>query len=406
MLALPEEIQNLIHMIERKGFEAYVVGGPVRDMLMERKPHDWDIATNARPEQVMQLFEKTVPTGLRHGTITVFQNGWTAEVTTYRTESAYLDHRAPQQVRFVQTIAEDLKRRDFTINAMAFHPQRGIIDLFGGKEDIKRGLVRAVGNTKRRFEEDALRMLRAIRFACQLNFTITTDTLEAIKEKAPLLQYISHERMAAELTAALQSKVPQHLNLLYETGMVKFCLPGLLDWERQDWEAALQRVKLVPAEKVARWAALLYNKQLTEPCVRSLLMWLKLDRQTINGVSCIVRHSGFSSPLSLLQLKRFVRSFGDTYLETALWVELAAQEVGCLPLRVTQIMEQYRKMRLRGEPVCVRELAINGTDLQELGMQGKQIGNALNSLLEWVLEHPEQNDKTTLLQWIRHERME
>lgn len=231
MFQLPQEVQQVIHTIEQAGFEAVIVGGPVRDLLRVQTPHDWDIATSARPEQVMEWFSKTIPTGLRHGTVTVLMGNMPLEVTTYRQEAAYQNHRKPTSVAFVSNLEEDLKRRDFTINAMAYRMSGEVVDLFGGQADLKRGIIRAVGDARERFEEDALRMLRAVRFACKLDFEIEPQTLAAITEKAPLLQYISKERIAAELTAALCTGAPRHLLLLPQTGLAAYCLPEFASWD-------------------------------------------------------------------------------------------------------------------------------------------------------------------------------
>ena len=214
MLYIPPEIEYILSVFEKNGCEAYLVGGCVRDMLTGTPPHDYDITTSAEPDYTMQLFEKTVPTGVKHGTVTVIYGGYSAEVTTYRSDGKYSDSRRPDSVTFVKTLKEDLARRDFTVNALAYSPSEGIKDYFGGSEDIEKKLLRAVGDPMRRFKEDALRILRLFRFSSVLGFEIEAETLNAALKSASLLKCISSERILEELEKTLAGVNPAALKPL------------------------------------------------------------------------------------------------------------------------------------------------------------------------------------------------
>ena len=224
---LPADVQNIINVLESNGHEAYAVGGCVRDCILGKVPHDWDITTSALPEQVKALFSHTFDTGIEHGTVTVLMNGVGYEVTTYRVDGKYEDGRHPKEVTFTASLEEDLKRRDFTINAMAYNDSRGLVDLFGGEADLQTGIIKAVGNPTERFTEDALRMLRALRFSAQLGFEIEADTYEAIKKLAPTLERISAERIQVEMVKLVTSDHPEKLRDVYDTGLSKVFFPEL-----------------------------------------------------------------------------------------------------------------------------------------------------------------------------------
>ena len=224
-LTIPSNAEKILHILEENGYEAYVVGGCVRDSILGRTPDDWDITTSASPEQVKELFHRTVDTGLQHGTVTVLMDKEGYEVTTYRVDGDYEDGRHPKQVMFTSSLEEDLKRRDFTINAMAYHPVRGLVDLFHGMEDMQAKIIRCVGNPMERFHEDALRILRAVRFSAQLGFTIEKETKNGIRVLAPNLKCVSAERIQTELVKLLVSPHPDYLRVAYETGITKEFLP-------------------------------------------------------------------------------------------------------------------------------------------------------------------------------------
>lgn len=222
---LPEDVNKIIHTIEDAGYEAFAVGGCVRDSLLFRTPDDWDITTSAKPEEVKRLFKKTIDTGIQHGTVTVMLHHAGYEVTTYRIDGEYADARHPKEVTFTANLSEDLRRRDFTINAMAYNDRSGIVDDFHGMEDLKSGVLRAVGDPTERFEEDALRMMRAVRFSAQLDYEIEEKTREAIKALAKNLEQISAERIQVELVKLVKSSHPEKLRDLYETGITAVIMP-------------------------------------------------------------------------------------------------------------------------------------------------------------------------------------
>ena len=226
-IKIPFRVEKIINALEEKGFEAYAVGGCIRDSIIGRLPSDWDIATSALPEEVSLCFNKTYATGILHGTITVIIEEQAFEVTTFRTEEGYSDFRRPDKVNFVRSLEEDLKRRDFTINAMAYNPTKGLIDLFDGAKDIKAGIIRSVGDPKERFSEDALRLLRAVRFAARLGFEIENITAEGIEACAKLITKISKERIREELTGILMSENPDYIERLYDYGVLNYILPEL-----------------------------------------------------------------------------------------------------------------------------------------------------------------------------------
>jgi len=227
IINIPEEALFIIKQLNNNGFEAYAVGGCIRDSLLKRKPKDWDITTNATPHEVKSLFDKTVDTGIKHGTVTIIINNQIFEVTTYRVDGKYSDNRRPEKVEFTSSLKDDLSRRDFTMNAIAYHPYEGYIDYFNGIDDITHSLIKTVGNANERFQEDALRMLRAIRFSAQLNFLIDEETIEAIKSNAYYIEKISIERIRDEINKILISKQAEKLKLLTTFGVSKHLIPDL-----------------------------------------------------------------------------------------------------------------------------------------------------------------------------------
>ncbi|HOO28114.1 MAG TPA: CCA tRNA nucleotidyltransferase, partial [Lachnospiraceae bacterium] len=233
-IRLPDKVKSIIRTLQDEGYEAYAVGGCVRDSVLGRIPEDWDITTNAHPLQIKALFRRTVDTGIQHGTVTVMIGKESFEVTTYRIDGEYEDSRHPKEVRFTKTLAEDLRRRDFTINAMAYNEETGIVDVFGGLSDLEKGIIRAVGNAEERFSEDALRILRAIRFCAQLNYSIEEKTEAAVKKLAKTLANISAERIRTELLKLLLSQSPEKLSIAYETGVIAVILPEFDHMMRTD----------------------------------------------------------------------------------------------------------------------------------------------------------------------------
>ena len=347
------------------GFPAYYVGGCVRDRLLGRPVHDWDVTTAALPEEVMALFEHCVPTGIRHGTVTVFLDGAQAEVTTFRTEGVYLDGRHPSEVRFVRTLAEDLSRRDFTINAMAMDADGNVTDLFGGRDDLARRCIRCVGDPEKRFREDALRMLRAYRFSAQLGFALDAATAGAVERCAPLAAALSMERIRDEMEKTLLSPRPPVLRTMADAGLLKAAgidaLPELV------WLAER------PGEPSVRWAGLKVRYPALEPS--------RLRRPS-RLCSLIGRAaSAYCPQLDRITLKRAVAENGTEAAEIA--AALAGE--GAL---LSEILAS-------GECVTLGQLAVSGSDLSWL--RGREVGQMLHALLAHVLRHPEENTREALL---------
>ena len=226
-LPLPENVRFILNRLHEHGFFAFVAGGAVRDLIMERTPHDYDISTNALPSDVKQLFERTIDTGIQHGTVTVIVNKIGYEVTTFRRDGQYTDGRRPESVQFVDSVRDDCVRRDFTINALSYNEEDGLLDFFCGKRDINQGIIRCVGNPEQRFKEDALRMLRAVRFSAVFGFKIEEQTQEAIKKYAMLIKRVSNERILEELNKILISDNPDAFSLMHELGLLKYIIPSL-----------------------------------------------------------------------------------------------------------------------------------------------------------------------------------
>ena len=428
---------EIISELNRNGYKAYLVGGSVRDMCMNIPPHDFDIATSARPAEVKSVFQKTFDTGLKHGTVTVVLNNTNFEVTTFRTESTYQNHRKPEKVEFVTDITEDLKRRDFTINAMAYHPDQGIIDPFGGQEDLKKQIIRCVGNPETRFEEDALRMLRCVRFACKTNFSVHEDTLCAITKKRELLTYISKERIYDELTKALLSDHPEHLRLAHDTGLLEMFLPELtacfLTEQNTKYhlynagDHILKAVCATPKDKTVRFAALLHDiakpqskttdasgqdhfkghEEKSADLSVKILHRLKAENKLISDVETLIRNHRAQDYKNKYAVKKKIRSVGmerfPLFLELLKADTLAHNPEFNAPRLAAQqyLLNTYTEISENGEPMEIKDLALSGKDLIDAGFSGSEIGKKLDMLLDFVLQYPEKNTKEHLSERIK-----
>ena len=364
-MQIPDYIQTILSVLERHGFSACVVGGCVRDGLLGRQASDWDVATAARPETVRKLFEKTVPTGIAHGTVTVVLPQGTAEVTTFRTDGVYADGRHPSQVTFTDALRDDLARRDFTVNAMAMDLRGRLYDCFGGQADLRSRCIRCVGDADVRFSEDALRMLRAVRFSAQLEFSVEDQTLAAIKRCAPLCQKLSAERIRDEVQKTLCSAHPERVGQMIALGLLeKLGLSG-------QWD--LSALRTLPGEAVVRWAGL---KRLLPQLDLSML---RLDRHTEQTATLAAQ--AYRETFTELELKRLLAQQGTAV------ADCAARLSGARAL-LEQILSS-------GDCVSLKTLAVNGSDFPTL--EGRQVGQMLHRLLLHVLEHPQDNDKQRLL---------
>lgn len=435
---MPRDVREIIHTLEEAGFEAFAVGGCVRDAVLGRVPADWDITTSAMPEEVKGLFDRTIDTGIQHGTVTVMKDHVGYEVTTYRVDGEYEDARHPKEVSFTSNLVEDLKRRDFTINAMAYNDRAGLVDEFDGIGDLENHVIRCVGNPIDRFGEDALRMLRAVRFSAQLGFYIDEATKDAITELALNLEKISAERIQAELVKLLISDHPDYLRAAYETGITAVVLPefdAIMNCEQNDGlheetvgEHTLKALLKVPNDKVLRLTMLFHDfgKPLTvsgteegetrffgHPDIsselsRKIMRRLKFDNDTTDKVKKLTAfHDLFikNAPNRVRRaMSKVTKELFPYFLEVRkanilAWKE-EAQESALAQLQ--ELTSIYEGILERGECVCIKELAADGKDLIAVGVkQGKQIGEILSDLLEIVLEEPEKNAKESLLSYVK-----
>lgn len=436
-IAIPEKAQFIINTITEAGFEAYVVGGCVRDSLLGRIPQDWDITTSATPEQVKSLFRRTIDTGIRHGTVTVMLDKEGFEVTTYRIDGKYEDNRHPSEVTFTPSLEEDLKRRDFTINAMAYNENAGLVDLFGGINDMEKKLIRCVGDAKERFNEDALRILRAIRFSAQLGYTIEGQTRAAIQELAGNLSQISAERIQVELVKLLVSDHPDYLRDAYEMGVTKVILPEfdvMMETPQNHphhqynvGEHTLHTLLEVEADKELRLTMLFHDMgkpatlvkdeegithfyghpAVSEKMAEEILRRLKFDNDTIHKVCHLVKYHDYGNGLTprMQVVRRAVNKIGEDVFPRFLQVKRADVLAQSMYMRKEKLesIEDWRKLYeevlARRQCTSLKSLAVTGADLIAAGRKpGKEIGTILNALLEWVLEHPEDNQKEFLLE--------
>ena len=422
-IEMPYEAEWIIDNIRSHGYEAFIVGGCVRDAVLGRIPGDWDITTSAKPEQVKEIFGKTVDTGLKHGTVTIIKHGSGYEVTTYRIDGEYLDGRHPETVEFTPDLREYLKRRDFTINAMAYSHETGIVDEFEGMEDLKRRVIRCVGCAKDRFTEDALRILRAVRFAAQLDFVIEDETYKAIAEIAPNLVHVSKERIQVELTKLLLSDHPEKIWMVDATGIADYVTSGFpevfeRELERENSHHAGENetpgtsgclvdgasrdalkecwigLAALPADKSHRWAGFL--RHMTAEQAVKILRGLKLDNDTIGNVKNMIM--AFQAPLAVdkVEIRRLLSRVTEYQFLGAMQLKkLDGDET------VPGILRLFEEIKEAGDCVSLKQLAVNGGDLLAKGLEkGKQIGDGLMYLLNLVLEKPELNKKDILLEKI------
>ena len=422
-IEMPYEAEWIIDNIRSHGYEAFIVGGCVRDAVLGRIPGDWDITTSAKPEQVKEIFGKTVDTGLKHGTVTIIKHGSGYEVTTYRIDGEYLDGRHPETVEFTPDLREDLKRRDFTINAMAYSHETGIVDEFEGMEDLKRRVIRCVGCAKDRFTEDALRILRAVRFAAQLDFVIEDETYKAIAEIAPNLVHVSKERIQVELTKLLLSDHPEKIWMVDATGIADYVTSGFpevfeRELERENSHNAGENetpgtsgclvdgasrdalkecwigLAALPADKSHRWAGFL--RHMTAEQAVKILRGLKLDNDTIGNVKNMI--TAFQAPLAVdkVEIRRLLSRVTEYQFLGAMQLKkLDGDET------VPGILRLFEEIKEAGDCVSLKQLAVNGGDLLAKCLEkGKQIGDGLMYLLNLVLEKPELNKKDILLEKI------
>ena len=436
-IRLPQKVDRIITSLQNAGFEAYAVGGCVRDSILGREPGDWDITTSAMPEETKALFEKTVDTGIEHGTVTVLLEREGFEVTTYRIDGKYEDSRHPKEVTFTRSLKEDLLRRDFTINAMAYNEKNGLVDIFGGLRDLKERKIRCVGDAKARFSEDALRILRGIRFAAQLGFSIDEETKAGMEKLAPTLKNISAERIQTELVKMLISRRPELIREAYELGITAQFLPEfdrLMETAQETphhmytvGEHTIHAIGNVRPDKVLRLTMLLHD--MGKPAYKTvdedgrahfkkhaleseiiagrILRRLKFDNDTIHKVTRLVRYHDYRMPSTAKDVRRAMNKIGEDIFSYYMEVrrgDVLAQSMYRREEKIRNLDEierLYQEIIEKGQCVSLKELSVTGRDLIEAGMApGKEIGVKLNELLLLVIEEPELNTKEKLLEYL------
>ena len=390
-IKIPEAAALIIERLNNAGKEAYIVGGCVRDCLLGKAPKDWDITTSALPAEVKALFEHTYDTGIKHGTVTVLIKGESCEVTTYRIDGEYTDKRHPDSVIFTDKLEGDLARRDFTMNAVAYSPKTGFVDRFGGMGDIKSGIIRAVGEPAERFNEDALRMMRALRFSAQLGFEIEGKTLDAIAQNSALIKNVSPERIRDELFKLLLSPDPLKIYSLKQTGILDCVLPLLSALLEERHEEIKRCIGLVPPVIAKRLALLLYSRD--KKSIEGFLRALRADNKTIKDIAILSGYMKMKNDFSPYGIRKIIC---DT--SPAMAADIIDMQ-GILNDEDTSAYKNILKAVIdNGECCSMAELAINGTDLKALGVaDGRQLGEMLKKCLDEVLKDPGKNNREYLI---------
>ena len=435
-IKIPDKAKTIITLLQNAGFEAFCVGGAVRDSVMGLTPTDWDITTSASPEDTIRIFKdyKTVDTGLKHGTLTVIIDKTPFEVTTYRVDGDYTDNRHPENVQFTKSLKDDLSRRDFTVNALAYNDTVGLVDLYGGQEDICNGIIKTVGNPSARFQEDGLRIMRALRFASVLGFTIEPETAKAIHEKKDLLKNISVERLSVELTKLVCGK--NAFNILTEYwDVLSVFIPeiksaaGFKQYGKKHaydvWEHICHTVDTIPQDKTLRLTMLLHDlgkvptHKLDEngnstfknhaavggEMAYEILTRLRFDKKTITRVSFLVSNHDFEPPLSKTDLKKHLKSKTAEDIKTLLIIKKSdrgalSESYRDISKETEQCLNWLEEIESNNECCKISQLAITGDDLKKQGLQGEEIGKALDLLLDAVIDGKLENTKTDLLTYI------
>lgn len=441
-IIIPKGAQHIINCLNSAGYEAYIVGGCVRDSLMNKIPSDWDICTSAHVEDMLKIFKgmRVIPTGLQHGTITILERDGAYEVTTFRIDGDYADHRHPKSVSFTAELKEDLSRRDFTINAMAWHPEKGLIDLFHGEEDLKQRIVRAVGDPNKRFDEDGLRMLRMVRFATVLDFDYDVETYQAAVTQSYLMKHISKERIQVELNKILLAQHPARgLQDLYNVGMYPYILPMMchtVGFEQNGghhfldvFEHSLLSVGMIEQDLILRLTMLLHdigkpftwteNKEkgydafvnhaaVSAVIANKVLRDLKYDNATRKDVVELIKHHNDILLPETVNIRRHLSIMGEKKLRRLIKVKVADLMAHDFPFQRMQFIKLFGqiealidKIIARGDCYQIKNLAIGGEDMKTLGLTGRDIGNMLHKALEQVLEYPEMNTHSALMSWAR-----
>lgn len=395
-IQMPEPVRIIIEQLNSHGFEAFAVGGCVRDSFLGRLPKDWDITTSAKPEQIKDIFQKTVDTGILHGTVTVLMGHEGYEVTTYRIDGEYEDGRHPKTVEYTASLLEDLKRRDFTINAMAYSGSEGLVDEFGGTRDLESGIIRCVGDPMDRFREDALRILRAIRFSAQLGFQIEEETENAIAAIAKNLKNVSKERIQVELTKLLLSEHPDRMRLVFDNGIAFYITKHFFHTETGLLK--IEKLNMLPDKKHMRWCG--FMRFLSEREAVTILRELRLDNDTIDQAGTLARLWKKEIPADKPAIRKLMSGlpltlFKDLLCFQKLYLEEAYQK------QLKQVERYAEEIISSGDCIRLKDMAVSGRDLIAAGIKpGPRMGEVLQVLFDEVLKNPVSNDREILLKLI------
>ena len=435
-ICIPDNVKIILNRLKNAGFEAFCVGGAVRDSIMGITPGDWDVTTSALPEQTREIFAdfRTVDTGLKHGTLTVIIDKTPYEITTFRIDGDYGDNRHPENVTFTSKIGDDLARRDFTVNALAYNEESGIVDLYGGQEDIYNSIIRTVGDADTRFNEDGLRIMRALRFSATLGFEIEEETRKSIHKNKNLLKNISAERLTVELTKLLCGKNAFDILMEYPDVLSVFIpeIAPAVNFTQYGkkhaydiWEHICHTVDTIPPDRILRLTMLLHDlgkvptHKLNEKgdstfknhatiggeMAREILTRLKFDKKTINRVSFLVGYHDFEPSETKTELKKHLKTKTPEDIRTLLIIKKSdrgalSESYRDISEGTAQTLRWLEEIESNNECCTISQLAINGKDLEKKGLKGEEIGNALNYLLDAVIENKVANTKADLLTYI------
>lgn len=440
LLKLSNGASFVIKKLKEKGYSAYAVGGAVRDALLGKAPDDFDITTDATPDDVKKIFKKTFDTGIKHGTVTVLFDNEPIEVTTFRLDGEYKDNRKPETVTLVKDVVKDLSRRDFTINALCYNDEEGLLDLFGGVDDLNNKIIRAIGDAEKRFNEDSLRILRAVRFSAQLGFTIEENTKKAIVSCACLVKNLSVERIISEIDKIIMSDSPEHLKMLYDLGVSEHIMPELckcfMQKQNTRWHIydvgmhTINVIKNSPKKLHLRYAALMHDwgkphchgiNELGEDSFRnhakvsytlaeSFLKKYKFSNSQKDKILRLVKFHDLEILPEKKYVKRAINKVGDD-----IFLDLCSlKRADCLSqnleltsprLNFIDTLEKlYFEIKENKEGISLKDLKISGNDIKEMGYEGKKIGEILNFLLEHIIEKPEDNEKEVLIELVKNNK--
>ena len=437
LLKLSKGTEFVLNTLLNSGHSAYCVGGAVRDLVMGKNPSDFDVTTSAEPDSVKALFKKTVDTGIKHGTVTVLVDNEPIEVTTFRADGEYKDFRKPESVTLVKDVKYDLARRDFTINTLCYNHTEGLIDLFGGVNDLDNKIIRAIGNPEKRFTEDALRILRAVRFSAQLGFEIEKETLDAIRKCAHLIKRLSVERIISEIDKILMSDSPSHLKLLYDLGVLELIMPEMCKCFNQPqnikwhiYDVGMHSVNVIknsPKKLYLRYAALMHDwgkpyclgkndegedtfrnhSSISVDLAENFLSYYRFSNDNKNKILRLIKFHDLEILPEKKYVKRAVNKVGDDLfldlclLKRADCLSQNLELTACRLPYIDELEKLYYEIKENNEALSVKDLKINGHDIKSLGYEGKKIGEILKYLSDYIIENPEDNEKEKLIEIIK-----